>query len=1198
MVPMQGKALGAYQIEEELGSGGMGTVWLARDEEGLRFAVKVIHSHLLESPGFFKRFLREAEIGKAVRHPNVVRCYDADARVVDGRQQNFLVMEYVEGQTLRALLEELDRVPEELCRHIGREVAKGLSAIHEAGVVHRDLKPENVLITPDHEVKIMDLGVARLADEAIRLSQSGAFVGSIHYAAPEQFKGGGADLDGRADLHALGLILYELSSGTHPYLADDVPQVLRRVLNDQPRRLGELNPQLSAFFEEVSHTLIEKDREKRFNSAKELLRVLTKGEESTWWRGRANSIRAETKRPLRRIRIPRETAVYGREDELAKLRTLYEKARDGDGQVVLIEGEAGIGKTRLFDELIRQLQRDGEDFNFLFGSYPPGGAATVSGAWSTAYREQLGAEGLADNLEEYLAATPALIPAFAALLRGEPPPEGKVPLTKDAIQTAFRQTSHALAAERTTIVLIEDLHFSPEEGRALFAALAASAPGHRLLIAGAARPSLPETWLAELDHMEHATRLRLQRLGPKDLAHLLIDVFHSERLADEIGFQIARKSDGNPFFVFEIIRGLRERKLIRRTADGAWESTDEIREIEIPSSVLELVQARISVLDEDAQELLDVAACCGLEFDPEFVGEILGLRPIPVLRAFGRLERSHRLVRSSGSDYVFDHSQIREAVYQGLSEQLRRRYHESIARAIEERHPEPDGATAIGLCTHYLDGGRGESALRHLDAALDHLRDGYLRDQVVALIDRVTSPEGLVTGTRRGELLLRQSRHLSSLGRRSRERATLTEALELARAQEDKVLECRALANLGMCWNFVARYEKGQECFARAVEIARDAGATSVESWATGHQGTICWDTSRYRDAERYYRAARDLAKSNEHLSRVRGHQANLAGVLGMLGRYEDAMEIIAAGLVEPAGDLNRAYLHDMRGLYRLRLGRFDEARRDLEEAVEIARRSADLRREMWAAGALACLHHDVGHWGAALGEFDRCLHISREMEHRQGEAGNLGNRAFTHIGLGAGRKAGEGFEAQLEMAREDREPRQEGHALQGLGLVAESQAAWDRAHRHYEAALGIRQTIEYPRGIAQTLLSLARIELRLGDRDKAAERVRDCTPLATDLGEPGAALALAMMRTALEPRRLDELSAALHRHRSRCSVQARMAAAFALWQGTEDSGCLKDAHSMLEDLRDHAPEEYRETMIANVPLHRDIMAAWGSRGG
>ena len=191
---MLAKTLGNYRIESELGSGGMGKVYLAARGED-RVALKVVHPHLLAEPGAFKRFLREAEIGKTVAHPNVVRCYDCDQLVVDGTTHAFLAMEFVSGQTLRDLLAELSTVPEELCRHIGREVSKGLAAIHEAGVVHRDLKPENVLITRDHEVKVMDLGVARLADEAMRLSLSGAFVGSPLYASPEHFKSAGEMID-------------------------------------------------------------------------------------------------------------------------------------------------------------------------------------------------------------------------------------------------------------------------------------------------------------------------------------------------------------------------------------------------------------------------------------------------------------------------------------------------------------------------------------------------------------------------------------------------------------------------------------------------------------------------------------------------------------------------------------------------------------------------------------------------------------------------------------------------------------------------------------------------------------------------------------------------------------------------------------------------------------------------------------------
>jgi len=286
-----GTTLGPYAIERELGSGGMGMVYAARVvgrapglAEGTVVAVKVIHPHLLETPGFFKRFLREAEIGKSVVHPNVVRTYDCDAAIAGGRQQNFLVMEYVEGRTLRELLADEGRVPEDLCRHVAREVTRGLAAIHAAGVVHRDMKPENVLITEDRAIKVMDLGVARLNDEVLRLSQTGAFVGSIHYAAPECFTGGGRNVDGRADLHALGLLLYELASGVNPYFAPSVPEILKRVMHEEPSPLRDLAPEVSPFLSAVVRCLLAKNPDGRFPDAATLLAVLEQGEESAWWR--------------------------------------------------------------------------------------------------------------------------------------------------------------------------------------------------------------------------------------------------------------------------------------------------------------------------------------------------------------------------------------------------------------------------------------------------------------------------------------------------------------------------------------------------------------------------------------------------------------------------------------------------------------------------------------------------------------------------------------------------------------------------------------------------------------------------------------------------------------------------------------------------------------------------------------------------
>ena len=285
------------------------------------------------------------------------------------------------------------------------------------------------------------------------------------------------------------------------------------------------------------------------------------------------------------------------------------------------------------------------------------------------------------------------------------------------------------------MVVIDDLHFAPDEGRALFLALALAAPGHRMFVVGTARPGLPEAWTASVTRNDHASRVDLPRLGAADLSLLLADVFRSERLAEELALQIATKSDGNPFFVFEIIRELRDGEFVTQEPDGTWVRTRDIGEIQIPSSVMDLIQARIAELEEEDRELLDVAACWGFEFDPTLVAAALGMGVLPALRRFGRIEKEERLVRSVGRRYVFDHHQVEEALYAGLFEPLRERYHAALAAALEAREgaaekdpKELDGEVVVELCEHFLRSGRGERALRYLDRALDHLKSRYQND--------------------------------------------------------------------------------------------------------------------------------------------------------------------------------------------------------------------------------------------------------------------------------------------------------------------------------------------------------------------------------------------------------------------------------------------------------------------------------------
>ena len=249
---VEGKRVGPYTLRRPLGEGTTATVWLAEVRHavhdmhrGDEVAIKILNERWQSDAQVRARFMREAESCRRVLHPNVVRVLDAGIDATQGVTRCYIAMQRVQGQTLRKLLDESGAQPEPLCRHVGLELARALAAVHGAGLVHRDLKPSNVALTPDGQVRLMDLGLAHVRDSALRLTKSGDFLGTMLYAAPEQFHAAAGGIDGRADLYALGWVLYELSTGTHPYSSSTLPGVLLHQMRQVPPRVGEIHPGLS-----------------------------------------------------------------------------------------------------------------------------------------------------------------------------------------------------------------------------------------------------------------------------------------------------------------------------------------------------------------------------------------------------------------------------------------------------------------------------------------------------------------------------------------------------------------------------------------------------------------------------------------------------------------------------------------------------------------------------------------------------------------------------------------------------------------------------------------------------------------------------------------------------------------------------------------------------------------------------------------
>ena len=209
-----------YIIERTLGRGGMATVYLARDGELDRLvALKVLSPHLAEEESFRARFLREARLTARLVHANVVQVYD----VGEDERGPFIVMEYVEGETLAAELARRRTFAPEEAVGLALQLCAGLEAAHAAGLVHRDIKPHNVLLRRDGVAKIVDFGIARAIDTTLHTEQ-GAILGTAAYLAPEQARG--EPVTAVADLYALGIVLYELLTGRRPFAAETLPALV------------------------------------------------------------------------------------------------------------------------------------------------------------------------------------------------------------------------------------------------------------------------------------------------------------------------------------------------------------------------------------------------------------------------------------------------------------------------------------------------------------------------------------------------------------------------------------------------------------------------------------------------------------------------------------------------------------------------------------------------------------------------------------------------------------------------------------------------------------------------------------------------------------------------------------------------------------------------------------------------------------
>jgi len=680
---------GRYDVKRFLGEGGRKRVYLAHDDRLDRdVAVAIIKTEGLDEAGL-TRVRREAQsMGRLGDHPNIVTIHD----IGEDGSQPYIVSQYMSGGDLDGLLERSEerQLAVESVLRMGEQMCGALEHAHAHGVIHRDLKPGNIWLTEEGDAKLGDFGLAVALDRS-RITMEGMMVGTVAYMPPEQALGRQADA--RSDLYSLGCVLYECLTGRPPFTGDDPTAIISQHINMTPVAPSWHTEHCPPDLEEIVLGLLAKDPGERPASAAEVAKALAKidPEQKSATHSDSNVL----------DRLARGVFV-GREKELDRLRKAADASFAGRGELVMLVGEPGIGKTRTTQEIETYGRMRGAAV--LWGMGHESAGAPSYWPWMQVGRSFGQTYELADILPDMDGKGPELTRIFPELRQLLDVAEPEEPSDPEAAQfrlfDAYTTFVRAMAKKMPLVIVLDDLHWADKPSLLLLRHLARELLRMRVLIVGTFRDTelsrthpLSEA-LAELNRESGFQRIVLRGLSREEVLGYIraaANVEPQRQLVD----RIFEETEGNPFFLSEVVNLL--------TQEGAF-SKESVSDIAVPDGVREALGRRLDLLSEEANELLAIAAIAGREFTYEtlsFLGEgkeeaVLGLIEEALeARVIEELPQAGR--------YRFTHALMQETLLSELSTTRRVRIHGQVGEALEKRWGERADERATRLAQHFVE---------------------------------------------------------------------------------------------------------------------------------------------------------------------------------------------------------------------------------------------------------------------------------------------------------------------------------------------------------------------------------------------------------------------------------------------------------------------------------------------------------------
>jgi adenylate cyclase len=1099
-----------YHIVEIIGRGGMGEVCLADDVMlDRKVALKFVTAP--DETGGLDHLLAEARAAAALDHPFICSIYEVTT--LNGRA--CIAMEYVRGESLERRLRG-GPLPLAEALRVAEEVAEALDAAHKRRVAHRDLKPANVMLTEDGHIKVMDFGLAaRLPHtDATSLTMTAPIaatedvvIGTPAYMAPEQIRGEPADR--RSDIFAFGILLYELVSGTNPFTRPSVETTFAAILREPVATLHDRLPAIPPELDALVARLLAKDpaaRHQSFGDVRSILRRLSVDLSSSAALVPTSIVDRQTNAGSIRL--------IGRESEREQLLQSLHQAKSGCGSLILLLGDAGVGKTRLAEEALamaRQLgcqtlagrchEQSGTPALIPYTEVLEEASRLMPAA---AFRQAIRAS--APELAKLMPELHRLFPDMAPPL--ELPPE----LRQRYLFTTVREFLTRSSRFMPLAIFIDDLQWADESTLQLTQHLAQHLATLPMVVIAAyreveappvtaskgtfhnlldrvrqARVALtPQAIKAALDQLvgqRHARAIVLRPFTHADVQSVLASLGRPNP-PPRLARMFADHTGGNPYFVVELFRHLKEEGRLF-DARQQWTRDLDLDDIELPDTVRVVLERRMQRVSSDTQSLLNAAAVLGSHFEPDLLEEVADVSSDTVTAALQEAERARVLTGPSGRRDItwrFAHQLTCQMLTAAIPQHRRQRLHLRVADAMTRRDHDSRVHVA-GIAHHLYWAGRLADQARTARALI------AAGDAAHALY----ASEEAVQHYRRALEVLQETNGNTSEGLAVQER--LADLLAL-------------LGDRGAAMEHYEHLSAGYRAAGATVDHARIARKTGTLHWRAG---------DRAEAMVSYRRALEQISGSAAHIEAAHLYQElGLAAFRSGDNRQavewaERALQSAERALSEPGADAAHvrtaattaiAQATNTIGVALARSGQLDAARERIERSLAAALDLGLLDVACRAYANLGVLYSSL--------EPKRAIDVSLKGLEIASRIGAASLQSYIYANLAAAycalteRCDTEGLEAATAAAALDRELGQLDHLAVPLVVIAQIHQCRGELHKAesaYREALALAERIGEPQLILPCYDGLATIHLDRGDRVRAEELMERARQLCERTG-------------------------------------------------------------------------------------------------